>query len=244
MKPTALAFLVVSLALAHPRSLVAQAKSSQLEMDRCVHWVQANAIPSLMDPVAFCSGREDEQRVDGWNTTVCLNSSGGYCEAIGRVMQGDTVGISVRTPSKDGREFLTPSKDAAQPSAHSVDATMYSRTDFSIGDLKLKAGIYKLIPHHEAQGWRFTIAKTGDDSGKEPAHEDSVGTVDAKTIALDGAPMDTLRIQIYPMARNCLGPKLTLEYRELEFSFADTDVAVCIRPDQVAPVTADQLSKR
>lgn len=243
MKPTALAVLAMSLTLAHAGRLAAQVKSPKEEMDRCVRWVEANATPSLMDPVAFCSGREDEQRIGGWYTSVCPNS-GGYCQAIGRVMKADTLGISVRTPSKDGHEFLSPSKDAVRPNVQSVDATLYSRTDFSIGDLKLKAGIYKLIPRHEAPGWRFTIVKSGGDSEKESALHDSIGTVDAKPIALDVAPMDTLRIQIYPMARNCPGPRLTLEFRELEFSFAGTDVALCIQPDQVAPVTADQLSQR
>ena len=251
VKSTAFAVLGTSLAILVSGCFFSPAQqppdSPQNKILSCVQWLQTTALPSMpmFNPSEFCSGLKGDRPADGWYTLKCGNTGAGYCETIGLVMPGDSVAISVSTPSKDGHEFLLMSPEKAlRDTETNIGATFYSRTDFAIGDLKLKSGIYKLIPYQIRDGWKLAVIESGGEWNGRSAIPAHAGTTAVKAVAPDSAPLDSLQVQLYPYGRHCQGSKLAPEFRELEFSFADTAISVCIKPDQVAPIQEDEVSRR
>ena len=122
-------------------------------------------------------------------------------------------------------------------------ATFYSRTAFSIGSLKLTAGMYKLFPFQSQDGWRLAIARQEGDGTDALKPSQILGKVEMNTVATDRPPTDKLGVQLWfsPFPVQCPNAQSGRDVRELEFIFGSTDVSVCLRPDQVSPSRDDKV---
>ena len=219
-------------------------------MAHCVRWINAT-VPRLpdgsFDPVNFCSGFETGN-VGGLYSNCSQTparpegDAPGNCNFIGLTMPGDTMAFSVRTPSRDGHEFLAATEDPANDPQR-IAATFYSRTPFLMQDLRLPSGMYKLFPYQSSEGWKLVVARQDGEWNDAPNPSQYLGQVTMNTVAMD-YPYTKLYAYLSLFSQRCPGAQPARNIRELEFAFGNTDVSVCLRPDQVSPIREEELSKR
>ena len=208
------------------------ASDARVQMEHCIHWINAIVTPrQTFDPVNFCAGFETG------------NTSGLYTQNfIGLTMPGDTVAFSLRTPSKDGHEFLAATEDPTDDPQR-IAATFFSRTPFTIQNVRLPAGMYKLFPYQLPEGWQLAIARQ-DGEWNDPLNPSQrLAQVEMNTVAMD-YPYAKLYAYLHLISPHCGPAKPAWSIRELEFAFGDTDVSVCLRPEQIRPTPQDNLSER
>jgi hypothetical protein len=239
MKLGSVQVLILSLAMTTPictTTLHAQdaQTSANPEIDRCVKWMSATVSPAVTDglkPIDFCSGIKSNT-ISAWDSTSCgdpaqPSKSPRYCASSGQLTEKEAWTAGFSGPSLDGRELLNPtpatSKDTQAPTA-----VFYSRTDTSIEDLRLPAGMYNLIPSHSSEGWTLTI--TPQDEATQPPKP--LGTVPLKSAVVAAPPTDRLAISTKPWSDTCTGPSRDFTVRELHFVYGTNDLFVCVRPDQ------------
>jgi hypothetical protein len=112
-------------------------------------------------------------------------------------------------------------------------------------NLRVPAGMYKLIPSKSADGWSLAVAKQDGEWSDDKAPQQYLGSVAMKGSASDNATgKHNLVISTRPCAEGCPGPSVNFEVRELHFMYGSSDLFVCIRPDQVPQNQEANISER
>lgn len=248
MKLGSMRLLIVSLAFAGSgaflclRAQDASAAPSS-EVDQCVKWMKATVPLQLMDdldPAGFCSGTYRGPTGGWYSIQHCeqpLEQLTGaplrYCTSSGQINPREAWAAGFSSPTKYGSDLLDGTSDSAEGSRRNA-ATFYSRTAVWMENLRVPAGMYKLIPSKSTEGWSLTVAKQdGERRGAEPQPQ-YLGSVKMKSSAAGnptGKP--SLLVSTSPWAEGCPGPEPDFNVRELHFVYGSTNLFVCIRPDQV-----------
>jgi hypothetical protein len=246
---SALVLLCICLCFGNLHSLKAQDNftASPTQTDMCVHWING-VVPAMtkLDPVEFCSGRKTSQ--GGWYSTKCRHGgfvpgepAPGNCTFIGLNMPADTMAVNVQTVSADGHEFLAATTAPRADNQRAV-AMFYSRTAVNVGGFKAPPGMYKLYPYETETGWKLSINRLRrETNGTQTAQR--LATVEMNTIAQDLPHDNKLETRFSLIARHCPGQQQGIQIRELEFAFGNTDVSVCMCPDQISPLPQDALTE-
>jgi len=211
------------------------------DMERCVHWMKAS-VPkmTMLDPVDFCSGVKREGSPDGWGSVwkcgqpADAGAAPRYCASSGQFFRGEAWAAGVSSATRDGREFFegNPAKDL-------VAATFYTRTTLWMENLRVPAGMYKLIPSRSPDGWSLSVAR--QDGGPTPQY---LGTVEMKGSVPESLGTSNLVTPTIRWAEGCPGPSPNFDVRELHFEYGSADLFVCIRPEQVIRSQIADLSER
>jgi hypothetical protein len=128
-----------------------------------------------------------------------------------------------------------PLKDLSKSSA-----TLYSRTPVWIGDLKVPAGLLRLVPSQTSEGWKLTILQLAGEWSQDKLSSRTLGAVPLKATAVDRYPSGEMVLELFPSSRECSTPMWVT--RELHMIYKDLDMYVCLRPDQVFPTLDVQAS--
>jgi hypothetical protein len=253
MKLGSVTILILSLAFAGSGaycSLRAQdaSVSSSNEANQCMKWMKAT-VPFLrtpddgdlrrLDPAHFCSGIQ-EGGVGGWGAVFkCGQSveqfSGTpvrYCASFGEVNAGNAWAAGFSSRTKDGSDLLDGTSDALKDSQHAA-VTFYSTNSVWMESLRLPAGMYKLIPSKSPDGWRLAVAKQDGEWNDARNSQQYLGSVELKSVASDIPPgKSNLGISLGDGVARCPGPSVWRAVKELHFTYGNTDLFVCFRPDQ------------
>jgi hypothetical protein len=208
--------------------------------DHCVSWVKSVRPSNDIDAADFCSGVIQRNENGWWTIRKCgtqpdtaSKPAPKYCASSSLILQGETWAAGFSSETIDGRDLLNGGTDANRK-----HAVFYSRTGFSIGDLTLPAGIYSLLPSNSPTGWTLKVTEQGEnaDDGQRTLRE--FGTIAMK----QAHPSDrvgssrNLTVLAQPWSDQCPGPSKDFHARELHFIYGETDLFVCVRPDQVPAV--------
>jgi hypothetical protein len=242
MKLRSVTVLAFSLAFASCGSLTLRAQdasvASQTAIDTCVRWMKATVsgeVTRTLDPTDFCSGIQRGSTGGWYSMRKCghpaeqlSGATPRYCTSSGQLTAHEAWAAGFSTASTDGHELLDGTSDAAKD-LHRSAATFYSRTPVSMGALRLPAGMYELMPARSPDGWKLDVATE---------HGDYLGSVKMKTAASNDPAGKNLVISTTPWGEGCPGPSLDFNVRELHFIYGNTNLFVCLRPDQ-APVSPE-----
>ena len=127
---------------------------------------------------------------------------------------------------------------------HRSAATFYSRTPVWMGNLRLPAGMYELMPSKSADGWKLALARQDGNWSDAKDQRQYLGSVKMKAAASDEPAGKNLVISTKPWGEGCPGPSLDFNVRELHFMYGSTDLFVCLRPDQVPLSPEENISQR
>ena len=218
------------------------------ETRRCVNWIKAT-VPNLrtpedadlrkLDPVDFCSGVQSGG-LGGWYSIFKCGASPvaltgpapGYCTSSGQITAHEAWGAGFSSATRDGSDFLAETSGSA-PDLQRNAATFFTATAVWLENLRVPAGMYKLMPSRSPDGWSLAIAKQGDwsDTTLRPQY---LGSVLMKGSESDGpAGKRNLTIWTSAWAERCGGHSPNFDVRELHFIYGSSDLFVCIRPVQV-----------
>jgi hypothetical protein len=112
-------------------------------------------------------------------------------------------------------------------------------------DLKLPAGMYKLIPSKSADGWKLAVAKQNEESSDAEHAQRYLGSVAMKAAPRDATSEQTnLGILVRSGGEGCTGPSPRRDIGELHFTYGSTDVFVCLRPNQILENQEAEISGR
>jgi hypothetical protein len=149
-------------------------------------------------------------------------------------MLNETWAAGFSSMTSDGGDLLF------SADAHQKGAVFYSRTAVWIGDLRIPAGMYSLLPSKSLTVWTLAPTEQDEATAERPnAEADFSYTIPMRS---DFTTTDlrnpwrgkNLAVLIQPVSDRCPGPSKDLSVRELHFLYRDIDLFVCIRPDQVA----------
>jgi hypothetical protein len=148
-------------------------------------------------------------------------------------MTNETWAAGFSSATSDGGDLLFGAD------AHQKGAVFYSRTAVWIGDLRIPAGMYSLLPSKSLTVWTLAPTEQGEATAERPNAERTLYTIPMRS---DFTTTDfrnpwrgkDLAVLIQPVSDRCPGPSKDFSVRELHFMYRDTDLFVCIRPDQVA----------
>ena len=235
---------ILPLCFAVACSVCVSAQDSPLDRslkDRCVSWVRSVTPGKRVDPADFCSGviRDNE---NGWSSiSSCgIQPPGGasepapkYCASSGLIMPNETWAAGFSSVTSDGGDLLF------SADAHQKGAVFYSRTAVRIGNLRIRAGMYSLLPTKSLTVWTLAPTEQGEAAAEIPNAEQTLYTIPMRS---DFTTTDfrnpwrgkSLAVLIQPFSDRCPGPSRDFSVRELHFFYRDTDLFVCIRPDKVA----------
>jgi hypothetical protein len=241
--------LALSFAFASCGSLTLRAQdasvASRAAIDSCVQWMKATVsvgVAGPLDPTEFCSGIK-RGNIGGWySMRKCGHSTGslndatpGYCTSSGQLTAHEAWAASFSTATTpDGHELLDGTSDSAKD-LHRSAATFYSRTPVWMGMLRLPAGMYELTPAKSPDGWKLDIAKQ---------HGEYLGSVEMKTATSDDPAGKNLVISTKHWGEGCRAQSRDLNVRELDFSYGNINLFVCLRPDQVSFSQEENISHR
>jgi hypothetical protein len=211
------------------------------DTERCVHWMKTS-VPgiTMLDPVDFCSGVKRAGSPDGWGSVwkcgqpADNGTAPKYCTSSGQFFRGEAWAAGVNSATRDGREFFE-----GNPAKDPVAATFYTRTTLWMENLRVPAGMYKLIPSRSPDGWSLSVAR--QDGGPTPQH---LGTVEMKGSVPESLGTDNLVTPTIPWAEGCPGPSPNFDVRELHFRYGGADLFVCIRPEPVIGGQEADLTER
>lgn len=230
---------VLSLSMTLSSALVAHAQLVAADSDdlaRCADWVK-KTVPANFRVIGsdFCRGIKREGSPDGWYSIQnCGDQSGGdkvpvkrFCSSSGAVGPDWTVAAGYIGTGPDGSELINGTDEGRTP--HS--ATLYSRTPIYIGDTRIPAGFSQLMLMHADRGWQMSIV---------PEKEKATRTVqllsDARQLSATG---NELAISVHYASPRCSDfPNV----RELAFTYAGTDLYVCMRPDRFPPISDESAA--
>ena len=244
MKSGPLTVLTLSLAFAGSGaffSLPAQNASvaSASDVNQCVEWMKATLSARVPKPTDFCSGIFDGQ-LGGWGslykcgppTQQPPGAAPRYCASSGQISAGEAWAAGFRSATRDGSDLLSGTSAAAKDSQEAA-VTFYSRTAVWMENLRVPAGMYKLIPSKSPDGWSLAVTKQDGEWNDTKSAQQYLGSVQMKGSASDNSTGDNLAISTRRWAEGCPGPSLDRNVRELHFEYGKTDLFVCVRPDQV-----------
>jgi hypothetical protein len=227
-------------------------------VDRCIRWLKAiQPDQNILSATDVCRGVQTSNAGGHYslkcNSTATIRGTQwpSRCNFAGLVTPGDTLAVDFRTGSSGGWEFLAAwPADAQHAAASGADsqyaaATLYSRTDFAIGKDRLPAGLYKLFPRKDDEGWILDLARE-DGEWDEPL---SAGhpSWHARMNLIDGADPSKKQkpvADILAVPKRCPAASPVGTVRELEFSFGNRDVSVCLSLNQEPPSAPEEISKR
>jgi hypothetical protein len=255
MKSSCSSVLILSLAFAcfgASSNLCAQDNpvASANDVRQCVEWLKASVSSRRFTPEDFCSGNFDGH-LSGWGSLYkCgkpAQQTGGtapkYCASSGEISAGETWAAGFRSATKDGSDLLAGSSSATKDSQQPA-VTFYSRTGVLMGDLRLAPGMYKLIPSKSPDGWTLAVAKQDGDWNEDKPAQPYLGSIPMKGGSSGHDVGRNLGISNRHWATGCPGPEPDHEVRELHFQYGDTDLFVCVRPDQVLQRQEAAISER
>jgi hypothetical protein len=229
------------------------------ETQRCVNWIKAT-VPDLrtpddadlrkLDPVDFCSGVQSGS-IGGWysifncgaSPVAIAGSAPGYCTSSGQITAHEAWGAGFSSATRDGSDFLAGASGSAQDSQRSA-ATFFTASAVWMENLRVPAGMYKLMPSKSPDGWSLAIAKQGEwsDTTLRPQY---LGSVLMKGSESDGpAGKHNLAIWTGVWAERCGGHLPNFDVRELHFKYGSSDLFVCIRPEQVPQTPKATMTER
>jgi hypothetical protein len=250
MKLSSVTVLTLSLAFVGSslRAQDASGTSSSAEVAQCVKWVQAT-VPDLrppndgdlrkLDAAHFCSGIE-EGGLNGWKAVFKCGQPAEqipgmaprYCASSGEIYAGHTWAAGFRSTTKRGSDLLNGSSGAASDLQHAV--TFYSASSVWMENLRLPAGMYKLIPSKSADGWKLAVAKQIGESSDAEHVEQYLGSVAMKDEPRNAASeQSNLGISVDGGGEGCPGQFPRRDIGELHFTYGSADLFVCLRPNQV-----------
>jgi hypothetical protein len=255
MKSSSSSVLILSLAFAcfgTSSNLAAQDSpvASPDDMRQCVEWLKASVSSRGFTPEDFCSGDFDG-RLGGWGALYkcgkpaqqTAGTAPKYCASSGEISAGETWAAGFRSATRDGSDLLADNPSAAKDSQQ-LAVTFYSRTGVVMGNLRLAPGMYKLIPSKAPDGWTLAVAKQDGDLNEAKAAQPYVGSIPMKGASSGTNVGYNLAISNRHWATGCPGPEADHDTRELHFQYSDTDLFVCLRPDQVPQSQEANLSER
>ncbi len=258
MKPGSVTLLILSLAFASSGSLFtlrAQNASvaSKTEIDRCVKWMKATVSEELtrdLAPADFCSGVRNGNTDAWWSVRKCgspteqlAGTAPHYCTSSGWITEREAWAAGYNSTIIAEREFLDVTSDAA-PDLHRIPAVFYSRTPVWIGNLRVPAGIYELMPSKSPEGWQLTVVRQDEESNDAKHPGAYLGSIEMKNAESKYPTEKDLLIWINTWSDGCPGPSLDVNARELHFMSGSTDLFVCVRPDQVPPNQEENIGER
>jgi hypothetical protein len=228
------------------------AAASTAATDRCVHWMKTT-VPGVFDlePTDFCSGRYKYPGPGGWwslhdcgqPSDQVAGAAPKYCASSGQISKSEAWAVGFSSKTIDGRELLDGNADTTgHPGA--IAATFYSRTPVWIGNLRLLAGMYDLTPAKSEDGWELFVSRQEGESvagAKQSVGKIVMNAVEPNSNATGRA---SLAITTSAWAERCPGPALDWSLRELHFIYGNTDLFVCVRPDQILKNQEENLTQR
>jgi hypothetical protein len=252
MKLGSVTVLTLSLIFAFS-SLAAQDASvaSASDVNQCVKWMKATVSARVPDPTEFCSGIWDGH-LGGWDsvfkcgklTQQFTGTAPRYCTSSGQIGAGEAWAAGFSSATRDGSDLLGGTSDAAKDLQQGA-ATFYTTTAMWMGNLRLPAGMYKLIPSKSPDGWSLAVAKQDGEWNDAKSTLQYLGIVQMKSSSSDSPTgTDNLGISTRRWAQECPGPSPDRSVRELHFSYGSTDLFVCIRPGEVPQRQEANLSER
>jgi hypothetical protein len=148
-------------------------------------------------------------------------------------MPNETWAAGFSSVTSDGGDLLF------SADAHQKGAVFYSRTAVWIGDLRIPTGMYSLSPFKSLSVWTLAPAEQSEATAERPNAERTLYNIPMRS---DFTTSDfrnpwrakDLAVLIQPFSDRCPGPSKDFSVRELHFLYRDTDLFVCIRPDQAA----------
>jgi hypothetical protein len=266
MKLSSVTVLTLSLAFVSSgassslRAQEASATSISDEVAQCVKWMQAT-VPGLrppndgdlrkLDPAHFCSGIE-EGGLNGWGSVLLKcgkpaeqlsGMAPRYCTSSGEIYAGHAWAAGFRSTTKRGSDLLDGKSGAVSDSQHAV--TFYSASSVWMEDLRLPAGMYKLIPSKSPDGWKLAVAKQDGESSDAEHAQQYLGSLAMKAAPRDATSEQTnLGISVRRGGERCPGPSPRRDIGELHFIYGSTDLFVCLRPNQVLQRQEADISQR
>jgi hypothetical protein len=208
--------------------------------DRCVSWVKSVRPSNGIDPADFCSG-VIQHNVNGWYSIrkcgtqqdVASKPAADYCASSGLILQGEAWAAGFSSDTADGSDLLNGGADANR--GHAV---FYSRTGFTLGNLTLPAGMYLLLPKNSPTGWTLKVTEQGEGADKGQRNLQEFGTIAMKLANPSDrtVPSKNLAVSAQPWSDQCPGPSKDFHVRELHFIYGETNLFVCVRPEQVPAV--------
>jgi hypothetical protein len=182
-----------------------------------------------LDATNFCSGYPTGN-VDGlWSDCKPPQESGwpaGRCGFMGRVMPGDTLALSVITPSYDGHEFLN-AGEKSDSDRRGVLAVLYSRTDFAIDGTRLRGGLYRILPLKPGENWEMNFYRIEGAWNDQVTPDHPVFRVGMKSNE-DANQSEKLISNMWLVPKHCGATSGVSSLREFEFGFGATDVSLCV----------------
>jgi hypothetical protein len=218
------------------------------EIAHCVRWMNTT-VPmkpfGSLDAAEFCAGVQRNGLGGWWSIFECgpseqqlTGTTARYCVSSGHIDANETWAAGFRSMTRDGHELLNESPEAKKDSPPAA-ATFYTRTGLSMGDLKLAAGMYDLIPTKSPKGWTLEVAKWSD----VPNPQSYVGSVEMRRgPRRDFSEHSNLGISANAWANGCSALSPDESQGELHFAYGSTDLFVCIRPDERRVHAQQQVS--
>jgi len=265
MKLSSVTVLTLSLAFVSSgassslRAQDASATSISEEVAQCVKWMQTT-VPDLrapndgdlrkLDPTHFCSGIE-EGGLNGWGAVFKCGQPAEqlpgvaprYCTSSGEIYAGHAWAAGFRSTTKRGSDLLDGNSGGPSDSQHAV--TFYSASSVWMEDLRLPAGMYRLIPSKSADGWKLAVAKENGESSDAEHAQRYLGSVAMKDAPRDATSGPTsLGISVHRGGERCPGPSPRRDIGELHFIYGSTDIFVCLHPNQVLENQEAEISER
>lgn len=232
---------VISLSVVLNSDLATQAQdvaASPDEVARCANWVKETVPADLrISGTDFCTGIKRDGSPNGWSSIQNCGEQPGsdkplagmFCASSGQVGPDWTIAAGYTGAGPDGREFIS----GTHAQRTSGVATLYSRTPLHIGNTSIPAGFSQLTLSHIGQAWQLAIL---------PEKEKVARTVqlvsDTRQLSATGKE---LAIGIHYNGPRCSDPA---NMRELVFTYAGTDLYVCMLPDHIAPMPNETAAMR
>jgi hypothetical protein len=228
------------------------AVASASEVHQCVEWMKATVSASAPDPTEFCSGIWDGN-LDRWHSVYhecrqpnqqLTGAAPRYCASSGQVSAREAWAVGFSSTTRDGHDLLGGLSDFANNSQKAA-ATFYSRTAVWMENLRVPAGMYKLVPSRSAGGWSLAVAKLDGEWNDGRPQQQYLGSVQMRGSASENATGKSIvGISTRSWAEGCPGPSRNHDIRELHFFYGTTNLFVCVRPDQVWQNQETNMSER
>jgi hypothetical protein len=168
----------------------------------------------------------------GQPTQQLTGPSPRYCASSGQISAGEAWAAGFSSATRYGSDPLGESSDAEQAAA-----TFYSRTAVWMENLRMPAGMYKLIPSKSPDGWSLGVAKQDGEWNDAKPTQQFLGSVPMKGSASDST---TGKRNLVISTRRSPDSNV----RELHFMYGSTDLFVRIRPNQVPQSQEANMSER
>lgn len=234
-KAVLLLLIGLSAALANHAQEVA---ANSDDVARCTDWVK-ETVPATVRVVGsdFCRGIKRDGSPDGWySIEKCGEQPGNdkaqvkmFCSSSGVVGPDTAVAAGFSGTGTDGGELISTTSEGGK----TPTAVLYSRTPLHIANTRIPAGLSQLTFSHADRGWRMAIKPDGE----------KIALIvpllsDTHQLSATGSE---LAVGVHYNSPRCSD---LLNMRELVFTYAGTDLYVCMRPDHVPPVSDESVASQ